>query len=349
MSKMSKFPSIDQFRSVIKQVQDNTQFIGKDEDDNPIYCRTIELPTLRFTGTTKIHGTNASIGFTFGCGDFWCQSREHIITPENDNAGFANYVEKYREEFINLTGDVEDDLVDTLDRHPEYYGAVIYGEWCGKGIQKGVGVNELPKMFVIFGIKLLAEEPHTNIWLSDNFVSEIENPDINVYNIFSFGTKTIDIDFNKPEEAQNLLIQYTQEVEAECPVAKYFGIENGVGEGLVWKCTTNDHYRFKTKGEKHSISKVKTLVPIDIERVNSINECVSNIVTENRLDQGLDHLRMNKLELDIKNTGEFIKWINLDIIKEETDTIIGSGLEVKEVTNAASKVSKKWFFDKIFS
>ena len=41
---------------------------------------------------------------------------------------------------------------------PEQYQTekdiTVYGEWCGEGIQHGVGVSTLPKMFVIFDVKV---------------------------------------------------------------------------------------------------------------------------------------------------------------------------------------------------
>jgi len=174
--------------------------------------------------------------------------------------------------------------------------------------------------------------------------------DNRIFFINQFGEWKIDIDFNEPEQSQNKLIDYTISVEEECPVAKHFGVEKGTGEGIVWTCNYNGIvYRMKVKGELHSTSKVKILAPVDIERVNSINELVCNVVTENRLLQGLDHLRENNIELSIENTGSFIKWVNGDIVKEEIDLIIGSNFEIKEVMAPASKKAKAWFFDKIFS
>jgi hypothetical protein len=174
--------------------------------------------------------------------------------------------------------------------------------------------------------------------------------DNRIFFINQFGEWKIDIDFDQPVQSQNILIDYTVAVEKECPVARYFGIENGTGEGLVW---THDNgkevYRFKVKGELHSISKVRTLAAVDIDRVNSINELVSNIVTENRLNQGLDYLKENKIGLDVRNTGSFIKWVTSDIIKEEIDTIAGCGFEVKEVMGSVSKKAKTWYFENIFT
>lgn len=348
----SKYPSIGQFRQVVKTIKDSAYYVGKDDEGNPLFDYSRKVPTLKFTGTTKIHGTNAGIQIHFYNDTFQVQSRTNIITPDSDNAGFASYVYYHEESYRTLFQEIKDELVDTLDHYPEYYGAVIFGEWCGGNIQKGVGITGLPKMFVVFGIKLLSKNEDSNVWLKDQFVKDVivNNPELNLYNIFTFGEYSIEIDFNEPEQSQQALIDYTIAVEKECPVAKYFGILNGTGEGVVWTYTMNElKHRFKCKGALHSSSKVKVLVPIDIEKVNSINELVENIVTENRLLQGLDYFRENHIEFDIKNTGQFIKWISTDCIKEELDLIMGSGFEVKEVMTPISKKAKAWFFDHIFA
>jgi len=212
-----------------------------------------------------------------------------------------------------------------------------------------VGINSLPKMFLIFGTKLVALDDK-NIWVDSSFIKDvIQNiPEANIYTIYTFGEYYIDIDFAKPEFAQSQLIETTIAIEEECPIAKYFGIDNGVGEGLVWHHSTGKgHHAFKTKGAKHSVSKVKTLVPIDIERVNSINECVDKLVTENRLLQGLSYLSAMGLGVDVTNTGPFIKWITSDVIKEELEVIIESGFEVKDVMGPVSKKAKTWFFQQL--
>ncbi len=46
---MKKFPSIEQFRHAVRAVRDRASFNGT------------PVPTLRFRGTVKLHGTNAGI------------------------------------------------------------------------------------------------------------------------------------------------------------------------------------------------------------------------------------------------------------------------------------------------
>jgi ferritin len=102
------------------------------------------------------------------------------------------------------------------------------------------------------------------------------------------------------------------------------------------------------KSEKHSSSKVKTLkeiAAVDIEKLNSIKELVDQAVTENRLNQGIDKLGEMSLEIDIKNTGAYIKWVVGDVIKEEKDTIIASGFDVKEIMPHVSEKAKKFWMN----
>lgn len=316
---MKKFPSIEQFRNVIKEVRLHHDYKGKDENDNPIYKHTDPYPILTFAGTVKLHGTNAAI-VKYKDGHIEFQSRSSVITPENDNYGFATAMS-----FLNL-----EVLFEGIE-FEEY--CAIYGEWCGTGIQKGVGISECPKMFVIFACRV------------DDEWSSYKNPSLTkpIFNIRDFQTYTIDINFNEPEQVQNKLIELTEEVEAECPVAKAFGI-SGIGEGIVW--TSDDFkYRFKVKGEKHSVTKVKKLAAVDIELLNSMNDFVDSVVTENRLKQGLEYLREQGLEVSQKSTGAYLRWVVGDVLKEEMDTIEGNGFDVKKLNPLISKKARQWFFN----
>lgn len=341
---MHKFPSIEQFRNVIKDVDHRTRYVGMDEETgNPIMNRgEVDHPTLNFRGTVKLHGTNAAIVYTWNPltfdYEFHAQSRKNIITPESDNAGFAAFVHTRNTE--QLLAKVMK-AVGNVGYTPEVVR--IYGEWCGGNIQKGVALNGLDKMFVIFAIKL------DNEWLTDEQLNQVKNEEEKIYNILDFPTYEIAIDFNNPKEAVNKMVEITEAVEKECPVGKAFG-NSGVGEGVVWRCIDEgwrkSRYWFKVKGEKHQSSKTKTLAPVDIERVNNIKELVDNFVTESRLNQGLEQLKMEGLGIERKNVGVFLKWIYNDIVKEELDTIMGNGFEPKELSGTISNKARTWFFDK---
>jgi len=341
VKKFISYPSIHQFRNVVKQISLHAAYIGKDENDNPIYDGTLPKPIVTFTGTVKIHGTNSSVCFNAKEG-LWTQSRSRIITPENDNAGFAAFVYSKQLAFLNFIGDIQESHQIDLDRNT----ISIYGEWCGKGIQKGVAINELLKMFVVFGAKITPHnEEESAYWIDiSNIVAEDEKDKI--YNIYQFPIYKIDIDFNDPKASQNKIIDMTLEVEAECPVAKAFGV-SGIGEGIVFSSNyKGNNYRFKSKGEKHTTSKVKKLSKVDNEKVAKINELVNIIVRPFRLEQGIQETfnTLNGGEIDRKSLGNFIKWVVNDTIKEELDLIVEAELEPKEVSKSISILARNYFF-----
>lgn len=99
--------------------------------------------------TEKIDGTNAAIiiqpwlsddsqpipieevNTEEECYGIWAQSRTRLITPENDNFGFAAWVKANAEQLINDLGE-----------------GYHYGEWWGQGINRGYGLDH--KRFSLF-------------------------------------------------------------------------------------------------------------------------------------------------------------------------------------------------------
>ena len=343
MKKMIKFPSIDQFRTVVSNINRQYNFVGLDENGEAIYDPSLQKPALKFKGTVKLHGTNAGVSYNEIEG-LWAQSRENIITPEHDNAGFAFFAHTHETEFTRLVCHIAS--TELIDLH--HNTITIYGEWVGKGIQKGVGISNIEKSFFIFGVKIT---PHTETeeelkenpayWVDGSY---LKNTDVRIYNIEDFQTYEIDIDFNMPQLVQNDLADLTIAVEEECPVAKHFGVE-GIGEGIVWSCEfQNVVHRFKLKGEKHSSSKVKTLAAVDVEKLNSITDFIDYAVTDSRFNQALENTFLNNEPIDIKKMGDLIRWVVNDVIKEESDTLAKNGLEPKDVNKYISTKVREMFF-----
>lgn len=346
MKKMIKFPSIEQFRTVVSNVNRRYNFIGLDESGEAIYDTSLPKPVLTFKGTVKLHGTNAGVSYN-SKGGLWAQSRENIITPEKDNAGFAFFVESHKDIFNGLMLHI----AEKEDINRNYNTITIYGEWAGGNIQKGVGISNLPKSFFIFGVKIT---PHTETeeelkanpayWVDSSY---LRAPEVNIYNIEDYSTYSIDIDFNMPQLIQNELSELTIAVEEECPVAKAFGF-SGIGEGIVWSCELNGVvHRFKVKGERHSSSKVKTLAAVDVEKLNSIKEFVEYSVTESRVNQAIENVFTNQELLDIKKVGDVIRWVINDVIKEEMDTMVENNIEPKEINKYISAKTREVFFEKL--
>lgn len=343
MKKMIKFPSIEQFRNVVSNINRHYNFTGLDENGDAIYDTTLPKPTLTFKGTVKLHGTNA--GVSFNESEYWAQSRENIITPEKDNAGFAFFVESKKEVFKKFVDQINS--VNFFDLRNNV--VTIYGEWCGGNIQKGVAITNLPKSFFIFGVKVTPittsdEESKQKpaYWIPSHY---LKSPDDNIYNIEDFQTWTIDIDFNMPQLIQNKLSELTMAVEEECPVGKAFGF-SGIGEGIVWSTQVNGVvHRFKVKGEKHSSSKVKTLASVDVEKLETIQKFVEYAVTESRFNQALENVFPNEEPIDNKKLGDVIRWVVNDVVKEEMDTMVENKIEPKEVNKYLSAKIREMFFN----
>lgn len=88
--------------------------------------------------TEKIDGTNGLIWIDDNVSEVHAGSRNKWVTPQDDNAGWAKWVEDLAEELKRLG--------------PGYH----YGEWWGGGIQRRYGLKE--KRFSLF---------NTGRWLQD--------------------------------------------------------------------------------------------------------------------------------------------------------------------------------------
>ena len=330
---MKSYTDIGQFRNTIKSVRERHDYCGRDENNKARFKHDTPYPTLRFRGTVKLHGTNSGIvAWKDSDGNierYDFQTRERVIDindlPDDDNYDFAK--EMLAKDYKKLFDGIE---------FNESCG--IYGEWCGSSIQKKVGITHLPKMLVIFAIRI--DDVYHNIDEFPQLISEDER----IFNILQFGTFEMVIDFNNPQLIQNDLIELMLQVENECPVAKYFGIE-GRGEGIVWEYINNDvKYVFKVKGEKHQSSKIKKLVTVDVEAIKNIQEFIEYAVTENRMSQGVDKMKELGKPIDETTTGDYLRWVYHDVIKEESDTMVESGIDPKKIGSAISAKARVFWF-----
>lgn len=326
------FGSIEQFRTCVKVVRDRSDYIK------------IKPPVLNFHGAVKLHGTNASVVFSSLTDEMYPQSRENVISILKDNAGFAAFVETQKNEFTELFKKIAQSQNNDLEK------IIIFGEWCGGNIQKGVALNKLPKMFVIFGVQLIGTT-ETN-WFSPKEIKSLGSSE-RIKNIEESKTFEVQVDFEKPEIAQNHFVELTKQVEQECPFASELG-QVGIGEGLVWTCTTShetiktNDLKFKTKGEKHSDTKTKIIVEVDAAKIESIRLFVDQVTTTVRLEKMLEKMSLQGLDyLDVKNTGEFLKLVNADVLKEEIDVVNASGFVWKDITGPLNRKAREWFMQRL--
>lgn len=106
--------------------------------------------------TEKIDGTNAAV-IVDEHGEVGAQSRNRLITPESDNAGFAKWVWANADKLREILG-------------PGHH----YGEWWGSGIQRGYGLANGDKRFSLFNTVRGADE----LWMSENEGIKVQGLDI---------------------------------------------------------------------------------------------------------------------------------------------------------------------------
>lgn len=371
----SKYPSIEQFRHFLKEAN---------------YFRNLEdidiakqFEKIKLVGSVKIHGTNSAIVYDPFTKDIYTQSRNRLLSLDEDNAGFATYVEAnkefYKETLVKIYDSLSKNYV-LVDEHSKDGAGkampkklFVYGEWAGKGIQSKVAVSEVDKFFAPFQIKLTDNsevvyfcanlgnldlyKQNDSCYYKDVLfaVNNLYSEEHRCFPISLFEKFEVEVDMSMPEKAQQEIVDMTIRVEEECPVGKYFGV-SGVGEGIVFngfvQYTENGkkklkHFSFKSKGEKHSASKVKTLNPVDVEKIGKINEFVDYAITEQRLEQGVAYLQEMQYEVEVQNIGVFLKWIVSDVMKEENDTIEANGLDKKLLPKKISEKARKWFFERL--
>ena len=281
---MHKFVHIEQFYQVARTVAHlNTS------EDVPEHARVD--PKVSYRGTVKLHGTNSGVICTED--GLVAMSRSRVITPDDDNMGFATFVGGLEQR--TAIRDFEHKIREWND-----IGAskklVFYGEWIGPGIQNGTAITHL----------------------LDEYASA------RIHSVSDVKPWYLDVDFSDELDRARALGQadeWTAEVEAMCPYGKRFGIE-GMGEGIVWipvgKHWGNSDLCWKSKGEKHKeVKRAKRNRPaLDPEVVESVSAFVEFAVTENRLNKGLDHLREAGKPVDMKSTGDFLRWVAEDIQRE---------------------------------
>lgn len=253
------------------------------------------------------------------------------------NEVISKFKEDNKFEFLKIFDEIKNKI-----NTEKYDSIIIYGELAGKGIQNKVAVSQIDRFFAPFSV----------VGVNKDTVDQLDvklsvNESIRFYPVETFGVYNVQLDLDNVHLAQQEVKDLTINVENECPVGKYFGV-SGTGEGIVFTDETKQ-YSFKSKGEKHSVSKVKVIANVDIEKINKIKDFVDYSVTENRLNQGIEYLKEMNKELDISSIGDFLRWLANDVLKEEQDVITENGLdnELKAIMKSVSSKGRKWFMDKI--
>lgn len=325
MKQFYKFPSIESFHHKVKAGK--KYFVGN---------RTYNIKP-------KLHGTNAGIVYhpTEGV---YAQSRKRVIDVDNDNMGFAKFVDSLDTSIYNDSGKV----------------VVLYGEWAGQGIQSKDAITKIDrKIFAPFAAVIFASDGETPVSVKTD-ASDVRNvveaaglsdhPDVVVIDTID----TIDINFNGTEdEIQQVVDALNEKIEeyekVDTWVRDVFGVE-GPGEGFVVTPHTTEYedfynWSFKIKTETHSVNKSSKSVVAKAEASKDVIDFVDRFVTEPRLEQAVSELGGDD-EMDMKKMGDFLKWMGQDIKKESEDELEASGLEWKNVSKHITNKSRLWFMNR---
>lgn len=296
--------------------------------------------TYRFK--VKIHGSNGSIVINPD-GSLYVQSRNEIITPDCDTAGFARWVMDNKDYFSALKKDVT---------------IVIFGEVAGTGVQKGCAIQQIGrKIFCPFAIQY---EGNSGSWLEINpkTIQETLPKHKDIFVLPWYGEELV-LNYSDREELLKqveIINEMVLEVEKEDPFVKEnFGI-SGIGEGVVAYNLNSDYdinksilisakdfndLVFKAKGKEHKVVERTAPAQIDPTVAKSIGEFVELFCTETRLNQIAEQVGL----FDNKSTGKFLKAFNQDVLKESVAELEAANMSWENVYKAVGACASKWWIN----
>ena len=329
-----KWASVELLHHVRKSVLSASERVGAD----------FVHPQITYRAKIKLDGTNGGVQL-LPSGEVLAQSRSRLLSPSDDNMGFGAWVEANRSYFESVQTDGEH--------------LIIFGEWCGQGIQKRTSISKVPRrIFAVFAIQRLHERLATS-WLEVEPVRIRallpEHPDVFV---LPWAGQPVTMDYGDRaslERSASTINKLVDEVEACDPwVAETFGVE-GLGEGVVLypeppadEPVVRETYTglmFKAKGDKHQVVKQKKPAQIDPEVAANVGHFVELFVTPQRLEQGVTEACAGAYEMP--RMGLFLKWIGQDVKKESSVELEASGLVWKDVGKQVTSAARRWYMDKV--
>lgn len=331
---MSHFswPEIDGFHSVRRTLVHYPHLLGGRN-------------TVTYRGKVKLHGTNA--GIYFRAGRFTAQSRTAVITPTSDNMGFAKWVDERTDALAEAYKRMDSDMV-------------IFGEWCGANVQRGVALSQLKeRIFAAFAAyKISARgEPTDALVTSPEELAGLVGGIPGAYVLPWYGD-TFDVPWLDPAEELEPIVARINDVVADVEtvdpwVRDTFGVE-GTGEGLVYYPISHGgrenftNMSFKAKGKKH---KTVEGAPAQVKpsKAEGAEAFATLVLTEARLEQGARAVIRGggELTFDMKLMGPFIAWVTGDVQKECEAELEASSLTWKAVSREVVDAAKKWYVSKI--
>jgi hypothetical protein len=321
-----------------------------------------DLPTtldmnLVYKAKIKLHGNNGGVVIREEDGEYIveAQSRNKTLGPKHggDLAGFAAWTEENKEAFVHVRQALKKVFPDTNR-------TVVFGEWCGMGIQNKVSLcNIKRKIFAVFSLYVdegIITDPEL---IASFFPTRLpENLHIIPWMISPECGESVLLNFDNEEQLEREVPKINELVfridNVDPWVQDVFGV-SGPGEGVVWypislhsgPLITVNHFEklaFKTKGSKHAVVTQSKPALIQVEASSGVLDFVNKFVTQGRGEQGV-----SKVAGDDKpskaHTGKFIQWLVADVKKESVVELEASKLTWKDVEKEVNAAARKWFLE----
>lgn len=309
-------------------------------------------PSVTYRAKVKLHGNNAGIQVHLD-GRVIPQSRTIELSSKNDLDGFAKWVEPLSDRFLNSG----------------CKGYILYGEWCGPGIQSGVAINNISsKVFALFAARPLDPEDDRLIVEPEELEKMISRTDdgspLQMWGVIvlPWHKDPIIVDWSADDATVGvqaaLINELVMAVEQNDPwVESMFGVK-GTGEGIVLYPVSRPGYKnycnfvFKAKGEAHRVIKTKVAAQVNAEIAKSIDQFVDLVLPDARLNQGAysvmeGDLRLGPPSFNTRFLGKFLAWIATDVQKEHIDELQASGLEWKQVQKFVTEKARAWYLSQV--
>lgn len=299
-------------------------------------------PRVRYRAKIKLDGTNAGVQI-LADGRVLAQSRSQVLEAGNDNLGFAAWVAANSAYFSALK---------------QAEPLVVFGEWCGQGIQKRAAISQIGrKVFVVFAVQLgdgSASAASVEIEPEQIRARLPVHPDVFVLPWIDASFELDFADDVQAEQQAECISAEVDRVEAEDPwVAASFGVR-GLGEGIVLYPQLGagqvdrqllSELMFKAKGEKHQTVRQKRAAQLEPEVARGVESFVELVLAPARLEQGLTEACAGTAEMT--KIPAFLKWVASDVQKECGAELAAAGLGWEQVNRGISNKARSWFLQRL--
>jgi len=322
MTEHVKWPSIDNFKNVHWHINSKKE-----------YLETV----IAYVPKVKLHGTNAAIQI-FPDGKVVAQSRNRILSREEDNHGFCAFV-----------GDTEDYWA-SLSKGNHL---TVFGEWVDPKMHKEKTATQklddkyfFPFLVIVDGKNLIFRDEELASCFGDDVLDSVR-PIREEFDVL-----TIDyldpVSIKMAQTTINLQVKFLSKMDLF--IHEEFGVD-GPAEGLVYyplmhnmSLDTLGTYSFKAKSVAFQTTAAKspaaTELPPEVHK--NLTAFTDMVTTERRLRQGVEEAC--KGTFDIKQTGTFVGWVSKDIHKECQAELAEAKLEWKNpLLKYISTKAANWF------